>query len=32
MKWRVTNLYLKTASILGMLTALALAAGASYKW
>lgn len=32
MKWRATSLYLKTATILGTLTALALAAGASFKW
>jgi hypothetical protein len=32
MKWHATNLYLKTAAILGTLTALALAAGAEWKW
>lgn len=32
MKWRMTSLYLKTAAIMGTLTALALAAGAEFKW
>jgi hypothetical protein len=32
MKWRAMNLYLKTAAILGTLTALALAAGVDLKW
>lgn len=32
MKWRATDLYVKTATILGTVTALVLAAGASWKW